>query len=298
MRIFTGSAVAIVTPFISSRIDYVALESLIDWHVESGTDAIVICGTTGESSTLSKEEKKQVIAFAVEKTRKRIPVIAGTGGNNTLEVIEMSKFAEQTGADALLIVTPYYNKTTQKGLVAHYFAVADEVEIPIILYNVPSRTGMNIMPDTVKELSNHKTIVAIKEASGDISQIAKIASLCTEDFSIYSGNDDQVVPVLSLGGKGVISVVANILPRETHDMVQLYLDGYTQKSTKLQLEMLDIINALFIETNPIPVKAALELMGKINGEIRMPLIPMSEENRQILSANLENLLVNWRCHLD
>lgn len=286
MRIFTGSAVAIVTPFIGSIIDYVALESLIDWHIECGTDAIVVCGTTGESSTLSKEEKKQVIAFTIEKTKKRIPIIAGTGGNNTVEVIEMSKFAEQAGADALLIVTPYYNKTTQKGLVAHYFAIADEVEIPIILYNVPSRTGMNITPDTVRELANHKNIVAIKEASGDISQIAKIACLCIDGFSLYSGNDDQIVPVLSLGGHGVISVVANVFPKETHEMVQLYLSGNTQEATRLQLEMLELINTLFIETNPIPVKAALEIMGKINGELRMPLIPISEMNRKILAENL------------
>lgn len=286
MRIFTGSAVAIVTPFIGSIIDYVALESLIDWHIECGTDAIVVCGTTGESSTLSKEEKKQVIAFTIEKTKKRIPIIAGTGGNNTVEVIEMSKFAEQAGADALLIVTPYYNKTSQKGLVAHYFAIADEVEIPIILYNVPSRTGMNITPDTVRELANHKNIVAIKEASGDISQIAKIACLCIDGFSLYSGNDDQIVPVLSLGGHGVISVVANVFPKETHEMVQLYLSGNTQEATRLQLEMLELINTLFIETNPIPVKAALEIMGKINGELRMPLIPISEMNRKILAENL------------
>lgn len=286
MRIFTGSAVAIVTPFIGSIIDYVALESLINWHIESGTDAIVVCGTTGESSTLSKEEKKQVIAFTIEKTKKRIPIIAGTGGNNTLEVIEMSKFAEEAGAEALLIVTPYYNKTSQKGLVAHYFAIADEVEIPIILYNVPSRTGMNITPDTVRELANHKNIVAIKEASGDISQIAKIACLCIDGFSLYSGNDDQIVPVLSLGGHGVISVVANVFPKETHEMVQLYLSGNTQEATRLQLEMLELINTLFIETNPIPVKAALEIMGKINGELRMPLIPISEMNRKILAENL------------
>ena len=286
MRIFTGSAVAIVTPFIGSIIDYVALESLINWHIESGTDAIVVCGTTGESSTLSKEEKKQVIAFTIEKTKKRIPIIAGTGGNNTLEVIEMSKFAEEAGAEALLIVTPYYNKTSQKGVVAHYFAIADEVEIPIILYNVPSRTGMNITPDTVRELANHKNIVAIKEASGDISQIAKIASLCIDGFSLYSGNDDQIVPVLSLGGHGVISVVANVFPKETHEMVQLYLSGNTQEATRLQLEMLELINTLFIETNPIPVKAALEIMGKINGELRMPLIPISEMNRKILAENL------------
>ena len=288
MSIFTGSAVALVTPFINNQVDYKALEKLIEWHLEAKTDAIVVCGTTGESCTLSKVEKKDVIAFTIKKVSGRVPVIAGTGGNNTQEAIEMSLFAEGIGADALLLVTPYYNKTTQRGLVAHYFAIADQVNIPIILYNVPSRTGLNIQPETVKELATHKNIVAIKEASGDLSQIAKIARLCPDGFDIYSGNDDQILPVLSLGGAGVISVVANILPDETHQICELYFNGMTNAATKLQLDMLDIINALFIETNPIPVKAALEIMGKINGELRLPLIPISDSNRELLIKSIKN----------
>ena len=288
MSIFTGSAVALVTPFINNQVDYKALEKLIEWHLEAKTDAIVVCGTTGESCTLSKDEKKDVIAFTIKKVSGRVPVIAGTGGNNTQEAIEMSLFAEGIGADALLLVTPYYNKTTQRGLVAHYFAIADQVNIPIILYNVPSRTGLNIQPETVKELATHKNIVAIKEASGDLSQIAKIARLCPDGFDIYSGNDDQILPVLSLGGVGVISVVANILPDETHQICELYFNGMTNAATKLQLDMLDIINALFIETNPIPVKAALEIMGKINGELRLPLIPISDSNRELLIESIKN----------
>ncbi|QNO13452.1 4-hydroxy-tetrahydrodipicolinate synthase [Alkalicella caledoniensis] len=284
---FKGSGVAIVTPFHKNQVNYQKLEELINWHVEQSTDAIIICGTTGESPTLSKEEKKQVIAFAVEKTAKRIPVIAGTGGNDTKEAIDMSIFAEQVGADGLLVVTPYYNKATQKGLLTHFIAIADAVNIPIILYNVPGRTGVNINPETVATLEEHKNIVGIKEASGDISQVAKIANLCSKDFAILSGNDDQIVPTLSLGGVGVISVVANILPKETHDMVYLFLEGQTQKSLELQLKMLNLINSLFIEVNPIPVKAAMNMMGMEVGNLRLPLTEMEEQTKVILKNELK-----------
>ncbi len=287
MTLFKGSGVAIVTPFKNNEVDYERLKNLIEWHIENHTDAIVVCGTTGEAPTLSKEEKKEIIAFTVKQVNKRVPVIAGTGGNNTKESIDLSIYAESQGVDGLLMVTPYYNKTTQKGLITHYFAVADVVKTPIILYNVPGRTGVNIQPNTVKKLSEHPNIVAIKEASGDISQVAKIANLCLKDFAIYSGNDDQIVPTLSLGGSGVISVVANILPKQTHDMVEYYLNGETQKSLELQLKMLDLINALFIEVNPIPVKKAMELLELDSGEIRLPLVEMEENNTQTLINELK-----------
>ena len=282
MHLFTGSGVALVTPFENNQINYEALERLINWHVANQTDALIICGTTGESATLSTEEKKALIAFAVAKTDGRMPVIAGTGCNNTADTIEMSIYAEQAGADGLLIVTPYYNKCTQKGLIAHYTAIADAVNIPIILYNVPGRTAVNIAPDTVATLSGHKNIIAIKEASGDISQVAKIARLCPKSFGIYSGNDDQIVPLLSLGGIGVISVVANILPKETHEMVALFMNGQAQEALNLQLKLLNVINALFIEVNPIPVKTAMNLMGINVGDLRLPLTAMEAQTKQIL----------------
>lgn len=282
MHLFTGSGVALVTPFENNQINYEALERLINWHVANQTDAIIICGTTGESATLSTEEKKALIAFAVAKMDGRMPVIAGTGCNNTADTIEMSLYAEQAGADGLLIVTPYYNKCTQKGLIAHYTAIADAVNIPIILYNVPGRTAVNIAPETVATLSVHKMIIAIKEASGDISQVAKIARLCPKSFGIYSGNDDQIVPLLSLGGIGVISVVANILPKETHEMVALFMNGQVQEALNLQLNLLNVINALFIEVNPIPVKTAMNLMGMTVGDLRLPLTPMEAHTKQIL----------------
>jgi len=282
MKIFEGSGVAIVTPLKDNLIDYEKFSELIEWHIKNQTDAIIVCGTTGESATLSIEEKKQLITFTVEKVNKRIPVIAGTGSYDTASSIEMSQYAELVGADALLIVTPYYNKTSQNGLIAHYTAIADQVNIPIIMYNVPSRTGLNLLPDTVAQLSKHRLICAVKEASGDISQVAKIANLCSEDFYIYSGNDDQIIPILSLGGKGVISVVANILPKETHDMVTLYLNGQMLEARNLQIKMLNLINALFIETNPIPVKEAMNLLGMSVGNYRLPLIKMEEKNKQIL----------------
>ena len=282
MHLFTGSGVALVTPFENNQINYEALERLINWHVANQTDALIICGTTGESATLSTEEKKALIAFAVAKTDGRMPVIAGTGCNNTADTIEMSIYAEQAGADGLVIVTPYYNKCTQKGLIAHYTAIADAVNIPIILYNVPGRTAVNIAPETVAILSGHKNIIAIKEASGDISQVAKIARLCPKSFGIYSGNDDQIVPLLSLGGIGVISVVANILPKETHEMVALFMNGQVQEALNLQLKLLNVINALFIEVNPIPVKTAMNLMGINVGDLRLPLTAMEAHTKQIL----------------
>ena len=285
--IFTGAAVAIVTPFNEQGVNYEELKKLIDFNIDNGTDAIVIAGTTGESATMSDEEHKETIKFTVDYVNKRVPVIAGTGSNDTLYAVELSKYAEQVGADGLLIVTPYYNKTTQAGLVKHYNYIADRVNIPIILYNVPSRTGVNIAPKTCLELSKHKNIVAVKEASGNLSQVAEIRALCGNELAIYSGNDDQIVPILSLGGKGVISVLSNVAPKEAHDICQLFFDGKSEESQKLQLEYLNLINALFIEVNPIPVKTALGLMGYNVGHLRMPLFPMEECNLEVLKKELQ-----------
>lgn len=254
--IFTGSAVAIVTPFTETGVDFDKLEELIEFHIANQTDCIVICGTTGESSTVPDEEHKSVIKFTAEKVNKRIPVIAGTGSNDTAHAIELSKYAESVGADGLLIVTPYYNKTTQKGLYLHTKAIADSVNIPIVLYNIPGRTGgLSFSLDTLKELAKIPNINAIKEATGNLSFVANIAA--ETDLNIYSGNDDIIVPVMSLGGKGVISVVANILPKETHDICKLYETGETEKSKELFLSLIKLINTLFIEVNPIPVKTAM-----------------------------------------
>lgn len=277
--LFEGCGTAIVTPFDENGVNYEEFKKLIENQVENDVDSIIVCGTTGEASTMTKEEKKQTIKFAVDTVNKRTKVIAGTGSNNTLEAIEMSKYAESVGVDGILVVTPYYNKTTQKGLVAHYTEIANAVDIPIILYNVPSRTGVNILPETCLELSKIENIVAIKEASGNISQVTKIATLCGEDLSIYSGNDDQIIPVLSLGGKGVISVLSNIMPKYTHDMVRKYLDGNVTEACKMQLNVLDLIEVLFCEVNPIPVKYALNLMGYNYGIPRLPLIELSYENK-------------------
>ena len=287
MSIFTGSGVALVTPFIHDEIDYDKVAELVEWHIAEKTDAIIVCGTTGESSTLSKDEKKTLISFAVRKASGRIPIIAGTGGNNTAESITLSMYAEEAGADGLLLLTPYYNKATQNGLVAHFTAIADAVNLPTILYNVPSRTGLNMKPETVARLAEHSNVVGIKEASGDISQIARVAHLCPKNFAIYSGNDDQIVPTLSLGGTGVISVVANILPRKTHDIVRLYLDGKLSESLELQLAMLPLIDALFTEVNPIPVKAALNMMGMDVGRLRLPLTEMEVQNTAVLRREME-----------
>ncbi|MBC2581457.1 4-hydroxy-tetrahydrodipicolinate synthase [Clostridium sp. DJ247] len=287
MCLFEGSGVALITPYKDNGIDYDKLGELIDWQIENNTDSIIICGTTGEASTMTDEERKRTIEFAVKRVNKRIPVIAGTGSNNTAYSIELSKYAEEVGADGLLLVTPYYNKSTQRGVIEHFKAIANSVKLPIILYNVPGRTGLNLLPKTVFELSKIENIKAVKEASGDISLVAEIARLCGEDFYIYSGNDDMTVPVLSLGGKGVISVVANILPKDTHNMVKEYLAGNVKEARKLQLKMNGLINTLFIETNPIPVKTAMNLMGMNVGQLRLPLIDMSEDNAKILMDSMK-----------
>jgi 4-hydroxy-tetrahydrodipicolinate synthase len=286
MSIFTGSGVAIVTPFTEDGIDFEKLGELIEMHIEQYTDAIVICGTTGEASTMTEDELKTAINYTVDKVAGRIPVIAGTGTNDTAKTIKRSKYAEEAGADALLVITPYYNKTTQKGLIEHFTAVADSVNIPIIIYNVPSRTGLNILPETLKALCEHENIAAVKEASGNISQIAQIAYLCGDKLEIYSGNDDQVVPLLSLGGKGVISVVANIAPKDMHDMVDLYLRGNVEESRKLQLKIKPLNDAIFIEVNPIPIKTAMNLLGYNVGKLRLPLTTMSDKNLEFLKTRL------------
>ena len=290
MELFKGSGVAIVTPFNKDEsIDYETLKKLIDFQIENKTDAIIICGTTGESATLSYEEHNKVIEACINHVNGRIPVIAGTGSNCTKSAIRMSKEAEAMGADGLLIVTPYYNKTTQKGLINHYTKIADNVKIPIILYNVPSRTGINLEPETIKQIIDiNENIKGVKEASGNISNVAKICELTNNKINIYSGNDDQIVPILSLGGVGVISVIANILPKETHNLVMNYLNGNTEESKKEQLKMLKLIKKLFIETNPIPVKKALEEMNMINGTLREPLIEMEEEHAKQLIKEMKN----------
>ena len=289
MSIFVGSGVAIVTPFNNDgSVNYDSLGKMIDFQIDNGTDAIVICGTTGEASTLSDDEQIETIKYAVDRTNKRVPVIAGAGSNDTRHGVELCKRAQNVGADGLLIVTPYYNKTTQKGLKKYFESMAGSVDIPVIMYSVKGRTGLNIAPKTVKELSKVDNIVAIKEASGDISQVAEIAALCGDDIDIYSGNDDQILPVLSLGGKGVISVLANVAPRDTHDMVAKFLKGDIEGAKKLQLNALELINDLFIEVNPIPVKAALNMMGSNAGVYREPLVEMEEENYAKLQSAMKN----------
>ncbi len=284
--LFTGSGVAIVTPFTEDGIDFEKLGELIEFQISEKTDSIIICGTTGEASTMPDSEHKAAIKFAVEKTNGRIPVIAGTGSNDTRHCVELSQYAEEVGADALLVVTPYYNKTSQNGLIEHFKIVANSVTIPIVLYNVPGRTGINITPQTLKALSEVENITAIKEASGDIAQVAHMAALCGENIDIYSGNDDMIVPVLSLGGKGVISVVANIAPRDTHNIVEMYLNGDVDGSRNLQLKMFDLVKSLFIDVNPIPVKTAMNLLGYNVGKLRMPLVDMSESNLNTLKNAL------------
>ncbi len=286
--IFTGAAIAIITPMNEDgSINFSVLGEMIDDQIANGTDAIVICGTTGEASTMSDEEHLECIRFAVEKTAKRVPVIAGTGSNDTAYAIKLSKEAEELGADGLLLVTPYYNKTTQKGLIAHFTAIADAVNIPIILYNIPGRTGMNMEVSTIKELANHKNIVAVKEASGNISYAAKLIAECGDMIDVYSGNDDMIVPLMSLGAKGVISVLSHVIPKQTHDMVQYCLDNNYAEATKLQIDYLDLINNLFIEVNPIPVKEAMNMMGVNVGKCRLPLVDMTEEHKAALRASLE-----------
>ncbi|MCQ2427492.1 MAG: 4-hydroxy-tetrahydrodipicolinate synthase [Clostridia bacterium] len=287
--VFSGAATAIVTPMNENGIDFEAFGRLIDWQVGQGVAAIVVAGTTGESSTLTDEEHKAVISFCVERVAHRIPVIAGTGSNDTAYAIELTKFAGEAGADAVLLVTPYYNKATQKGLIASFTAIADNSPVPCILYNVPSRTGCNLLPETVAVLAKHPNIVAIKEASGNISQIAKLASLCGDDIDIYSGNDDQIVPILSLGGKGVISVLSNPLPALTEEICDRFFAGDVAGARKLQLKLLPLVDALFCEVNPIPAKAAMSAMGYGENLLRLPLTPMEDANREgLLSLMREN----------
>lgn len=280
MAIFEGAGVALVTPFHEDgTVNYEKLKELVEFQITNGTDAIIICGTTGESSTLSHEEHLECIKKCIEYVNGRIPVIAGTGSNCTETAIYLSTEAEKYGADALLVVTPYYNKATQNGLIAHYTAVANSVKLPIIMYNVPSRTGCNIQPETAVALAkNVENIVAIKEASGNISQVAKLMSLAKGCIDLYSGNDDQIVPILSLGGKGVISVTSNIIPNDTHMLVKKYLSGDVAGALELQLKAIELCNALFCEVNPIPVKKAVELLGLCDGTLRMPLTEMEPQN--------------------
>lgn len=284
--LFTGSGVAIITPFDGYKTNYDAFGKLIEDQIEKGTDAIIVCGTTGEASTMPDAEHLAAIEFAVKTVNGRIPVIAGTGSNETAHAIELSKKAEELGADGLLQVTPYYNKTSSKGLYEHFKAVAEAVNIPILLYNVPGRTGVNIPVPVLKELAKIPNIVGVKEASGNIGYTAKIAAEIPELY-IYSGNDDMIVPVLSLGGKGVISVLANVMPKETHEMCAAFFDGDTEKARELQLKYFDLIKALFIEVNPIPVKTALNLMGFNAGNLRLPLTEMAEENLEVLKASMK-----------
>lgn len=287
MSIFRGSGVAIVTPFNETGIDFNKLRELIEWHIENKTDAIIVCGTTGEASTMSTNEKKETIKFVIDVVNKRIPVIAGTGTNDTQASIEMSKYAEEVGADGLLVINPYYNKTSSKGLIAHFKAIANSVKTPIVVYNVPSRTGMNIPPSALAELCELDNIVAVKEASGDMSQIIKIKSLCKDKLDIYSGNDDQIVPIMAMGGIGVISVLANLIPKDVHNICEYYLNGNVKDALDLQLKTLPLANALFVETNPIPVKTALNLMGMEAGSLRLPLVDMEEKNLKTLQYELK-----------
>ena len=290
MAIFKGAGVAIVTPMTADgEVNYEVLGEMLEAQIAGGTDAIIICGTTGESATLSEEEHSAVIRYAIKKVNKRIPVIAGTGSNCTATAIKLSKEAEKDGADGLLLVTPYYNKATQKGLIAHFTAIAKAVSLPIILYNVPSRTGCNLQPETIAALvKNVKNIVGVKEASGNISQIAKVKLLCGDDIDLYSGNDDQVVPILSLGGIGVISVLSNVAPKETHNMVMDYLNGDVDKARQMQLKAIPLIDALFSEVNPIPVKKALNLMGWEAGPLRAPLTEMEASHAEVLKKTMKD----------
>ncbi len=287
--IFEGMATAIITPITAEGIDYDAFAKLIDWQIDEGIDGIVVCGTTGEGSTLTDEEHKEAIAFAVKQSGGRVPIIAGTGSNDTAYALELTKFACSVGVDGVLVVTPYYNKATQNGLYKLFTAIADASTVPVILYNVPSRTGVNLKPVTVARLAEHPMINAIKEASGDISQIAEVAHLCGENINIYSGNDDQVIPVMSLGGKGCISVLSNLIPKKAGEMCKAYASGDTKTATAMQLEYLPLINALFSEVNPIPVKAAMAKMGFCEDYLRLPLTPMEDNTREILYKEMEKL---------
>ena len=289
MSLFTGSGVAIITPMqADGSVNFPVLKELLEFQLENGTDAIIICGTTGEASTMTDEEQIETVRFAVETVAKRVPVIAGAGSNDTAHAIELAKGCENVGVDGVLLVTPYYNKTTQKGLIKHYTAIANSINIPVILYNVPGRTGLSISPQTCYELSKVKNIVGIKEASGNFSNIAQIAALCGPDFDLYSGNDDQNVPILSLGGKGIISVLANVAPKDAHDMVAKFHAGDTRGASELQLKSIELINALFCEVNPIPVKTALSLMGFNVGVCKAPLCEMEPEHLEVLKKAMKN----------
>lgn len=287
--LFKGCGTALITPFTNDGVDFEELRKLIEFQILECIDSLIICGTTGESSTMSLEEKKSVIDFSIKIANARVPIIVGTGGNNTKDVINLSKYAESVGADGLLLVPPYYNKTTQNGLIAHFTEIAKSVSLPIILYNVPSRTGLNIEPETCLELSKIPNIVGIKEASGNISQVAKIANLCQDNLAIYSGNDDQIVPILSLGGLGVISVLSNIYPKYVHDLVMDYLTGNWQKATASQVYAIPLINALFSEVNPIPIKYAVSKIGFKTGLPRLPLVELSDKNKE----KIDHLMKNW-----
>ena len=285
--LFKGCGTAIVTPFTDEGVNFDEFKKLIEFQISEGVDALIVCGTTGESSTMTLDERKETIKFAKEVSNGRVPIIAGTGGNCTKSVIEMTKWAESIGVDGALIVTPYYNKTTQKGLIAHYTEIAKNTSLPIILYSVPSRTGVNITPETCLELSKIPNIVAIKEASGNISQVAEIKNLCKDELQIYSGNDDQILPILSLGGIGVISVLSNLFPKETHNIVFDFLDGNINKAIDGQIKAIPLIKALFSEVNPIPVKAGLNMVGYNVGIPRLPLIEMSEKGKEKLQKAIE-----------
>ncbi len=287
MSIFTGSAVALITPFHNGAVDYTALTRLIELQIASKTDAIVALGTTGEAATLTPDEREEVIRFIVERVSNRIPVIVGTGSNNTEDAIQKSRFAEAVGADGLLIVTPFYNKTTQEGLLAHYCSIAEQVRLPILIYNVPSRTGLNILPETVDKLVRScENIVGIKEASGNIEQIVKLAALCPQ-CDIYSGNDDHVVPILSVGGKGVISTVANIIPDVMHIMCKAFFDGDIAEARRLQLALLPLQQAAFCEVNPIPIKTMMGLLKLCDPEVRLPLVKPSMEHYELMETTLK-----------
>lgn len=287
--LFNGCCTAIATPFSNDGINFEEFKKLIEFQISNGVNAIVVCGTTGESSTMTMQERIDTIKCAVETSKGRIPIIAGTGSNNTFQAIQMSKEAEKLGVDGLLIVTPYYNKTTQNGLIAHYSAIAQEVSLPTIMYNVPGRTGLNILPKTCLELSKIDNIVAIKEASGNLSQVAEIAHLCRDNLTIYSGNDDQILPILSLGGKGVISVLSNVKPKLVCDMIDNFFKGNINKAISLQLDSIPLIKALFCEVNPIPVKSALSIIGFDFKNIRLPLVEMQDSNKEILEKELRKL---------
>lgn len=287
MAIFEGAGVAIVTPFLENGdVNFGKLEEYIDFQIANSTDAIIICGTTGEASTMTDDEHLECIKVAVDRAARRVPVIAGTGSNDTRHGINLTKHAKKLGVDATLQVTPYYNKATQKGLIEHFTTIGRSVDLPMILYSVPSRTGITIMPETAAELAKYDFVQGIKDATGNLSIVAEIAALCGEDFPIYSGNDDQILPVLSLGGKGVISVLSNVAPKQTHDMVKLYLEGHREEALRLQLDFLPLIKALFSEVNPIPVKAALNLMGMEAGPCRLPLTTLEEEHQVLLKQAL------------